>query len=46
MCAQLAPGEVRVFDKACVHFIHLYELAVRGVFWVTRAKDNMRFRVG
>ena len=45
LCAQLAPGEVCVFDKAYVHFIHLFELAARGVFWVTRAKDNMSFRV-
>jgi len=34
-----------LFDKAYVDFIHLCELAARGVQWVTRAKDNMRFRV-
>ena len=34
-----------VFDKAYVDFLHLAELEERGVCWVSRAKDNMRFRV-
>ena len=45
LCATLLSGEIVLFDKAYVDFIHLCELAVRGVQWVTRAKDNMRFRV-
>jgi len=45
LCAGLQPGEIVVFDKAYIDFGHLYELAARGVFWVTRAKDNMSFRV-
>ena len=45
LCATLLAGEIVLFDKAYVDFIHLCELAVRGVQWVTRAKDNMRFRV-
>ena len=45
LCATLLAGEIVLFDKAYVDFIHLRELAVRGVQWVTRAKDNMRFRV-
>lgn len=45
LCAGLAPGEIAVFDKAYVHFEHLYELDQREVFWVTRAKDNMAYRV-
>ena len=45
LCATLLTGEIVLFDKAYVDFIHLCELAVRGVQWVTRAKDNMRFRV-
>ena len=45
LCAGLAAGEVCLFDKAYAHFVHLYELTIRGVYWVTRAKDNMRFRV-
>jgi len=27
-----------------VDFEHLYDLDARGVFWVTRAKDNLRYR--
>jgi hypothetical protein len=38
-------GEIVVFDKAYVDFSHLADLSARGVFWVTRAKDNMKFRV-
>jgi IS4 transposase len=34
-----------VFDKAYVDFDHLHDLDQRGVWWVTRAKDNMKFRV-
>ena len=33
-----------MFDKAYVHFKHLFSLTERGVF-VTRAKDNMRYHV-
>lgn len=45
LCAGLRAGEIVLFDKAYVDFVHLGELAGRGVQWVTRAKDNMRFRV-
>jgi transposase len=45
LCAKLAAGEIAVFDKAYVHFKHLFSLTGRGVFWVTRAKDNMRYHV-
>jgi len=45
LCAGLQAGEIAVFDKAYVHFGHLYELDQRGVFWVTRAKDNMAYHV-
>ena len=41
LCAGMKDGEVVVFDKAYVDYAHLYELTKRGVFWVTRAKDNM-----
>ena len=34
-----------MLDKAYVHFDHLFDLAQRGVFWVTRAKDNFTFKV-
>lgn len=45
LCAGLKDGEIALFDKAYVNFEHLYALARRGVSWVTRAKDNMSFRV-
>jgi hypothetical protein len=45
LCANLRDGEIALFDKAYVEFGHLYSLEKRGVFWVTRAKDNMNFRV-
>jgi hypothetical protein len=45
LCAAILAGEIVVFDKAYVDFRHLFDLARRGVFWVTRAKDNMKYRV-
>ena len=45
LCAGLREGEIALFDKAYVNFAHLFELARRGVFRVTRAKDNMAYRV-
>jgi hypothetical protein len=44
VCAGIQSGEIVVFDKAYVDFGHLAELHARGVQWVTRAKDNMRYR--
>lgn len=43
VCAGIAEGEIVVFDKAYVDFDHLSDLDVRGVWWVTRAKDNMKY---
>jgi hypothetical protein len=45
VCAGMAAGEIVLFDKAYVDSDHLADLDVRGVWWVTRAKDNMSFRV-
>jgi len=45
LCRDILEGEVVVFDKAYVDFKHLFELHERLVFWVTRAKDNMAYRV-
>jgi hypothetical protein len=45
LCAALRSGEVAVFDKAYLALDHLWDLTQRGVFWVTRAKDNMDARV-
>ncbi|MGH9818161.1 MAG: IS4 family transposase, partial [Candidatus Acidiferrales bacterium] len=45
VCAGLCEGEIVIFDKAYVDFAHLWDLARRGIFWVSRAKDNMACRV-
>ena len=45
LCSNLKSGEIAVFDKAYVDFKHLAELDNRGVFWVTRAKDNMAYQI-
>lgn len=43
LCMNLKSGEIAVFDKAYVDFPHLCDLDRRGVFWVTRAKDNIKY---
>jgi hypothetical protein len=45
VCAGIRDGEIVLFDKAYVDFAHLMDLTTRGVFWVTRAKDNLQYRV-
>jgi len=45
LCADIRSGEIVVFDKAYVDFTHLNELRLRKVFWVTRRKGNMAFKV-
>ena len=45
VCAGLEEGEIVIFDKAYVWFWHLWQLATRGVFWVSRPKDNLDYRV-
>src|ERR1017187_7811249 len=45
VCAGVRAGEIVIFDKAYVDFTHLADLSARDVFWVTRAKDNLRCRV-
>ncbi len=45
LCANLQDGEIALFDKAYVNFAHLYALTLRGVHWVTRAKDDMAYIV-
>ena len=45
VCAGIRAGEIVIFDKAYVDFEHLADLAMREVFWVTRAKDKMQFEV-
>ena len=38
-------GEIVVFDKAYVIFAQLHGLHQRGLIWVTRAKEKMRYSV-
>ena len=38
------PGSFYVIDKAYIDFKRLYHLHRQQAFFVTRAKDNMRFR--
>jgi hypothetical protein len=45
VCAGVKAGEIVIFDKAYVDFAHLADLSQREVFWVTRAKENLSFRV-
>jgi hypothetical protein len=45
LCAAIRAGEIVVFDKAYLDFAHLFDLLERGVFWVTRAKENLAFKV-
>lgn len=44
MCANIGAGEVVLFDKAYIDYRHLHDLDERGVFWVTRAKENLDAR--
>ena len=45
LCAGIQEGEIVLFDKAYLDFDHLWALDQRGVFWVTRAKENLQFEV-
>jgi hypothetical protein len=45
LCAGLQAGEIAIFDKAYLALAHLWQLNQRGVFWVTRAKENLDCRV-
>jgi Transposase DDE domain/Domain of unknown function (DUF4372) len=45
VCAGVKPGEIVIFDRAYVDFIHLGVLNGDGVFWVTRSKEALCFRV-
>jgi hypothetical protein len=45
LCAGIREGEIVIFDKAYLDFAHLFDLFIRGVSWVTRAKDNLLYEV-
>jgi hypothetical protein len=45
LCAGLKEGEIAIFDKGYMDLEHFQDLAQRGVFWVTRAKENTAYEV-
>jgi hypothetical protein len=45
MSAGVRAGEIVIFDRAYLDCDHLFGLLIRGVFWVTRCKDNVQLRV-
>lgn len=45
LCAGVREGEIVVFDRAYLDYDHLFDLFIRGVFWVTRTKTSIKFRV-
>jgi hypothetical protein len=45
VCAGIQAGEIVIFDKAYIDYSHLADLSMRGIFWVTRGKDDMKYRV-
>jgi hypothetical protein len=45
LCADLHRGEIVLFDKGYHWFSHLWDLNTRGVFFVTRAREDLRFKV-
>ncbi len=45
VCAGIKAGEIVIFDKAYIDYSHLADLARREVYWITRAKDNMKYKV-
>lgn len=45
LCAGIFEGEIVIFDKAYLDFDHLGDLHRRGVWWVSRAKENLAYEV-
>lgn len=45
LCAQMQAGEIVVADRAYNDFSHLADLDARNVFWVVRAKTNLKLHV-
>ena len=45
VCAAIQAGEIVIFDRGYVDFIHLADLSLREVFWVPRAKEGLKFKV-
>lgn len=44
LCSLLKRGEIAVFDKGYNDYEFLHGLTSRGIFWVTRPKDNLKYK--
>jgi hypothetical protein len=45
LCRDLKAGEIAIFDRAYIDFAHLFHLHTRGIHWVTRARENLSYRL-
>lgn len=45
VCACLRAGEIVLFDRGYHNLVHFWELTQRGVFFVTRPKTGLHFKV-
>jgi hypothetical protein len=45
LCAGVKAGEIVIFDRAYLDFVHLGVLHEQGVNWVSRSKESLCFRV-
>jgi hypothetical protein len=45
LCAGVKSGEIVIGDRAYLELLHLLKLSARGVYWVVREKENLRFEV-
>jgi hypothetical protein len=45
LCAGVKAGEIVIGDRAYLELEHLLELNERGVYWVVREKQNLRYEV-
>jgi len=45
LCAGVKSGEIVIFDRGYVDFVHLGVLQEDGVFWVTRSKESLCLQV-
>jgi Transposase DDE domain len=45
LCAGVKPGEIVIFDRAYVDFVHLGVLNEESIFWVTRSKESLSFKL-
>ena len=44
LCAGMKAGDIAIFDKGYIAYRHLFTLTGQGIFWVSRAKDNAKYR--